>query len=48
MSVANTFYIFAKKQIRGVCLHFIPESYKGSPELYSDITFEKDRTFKEE
>jgi hypothetical protein len=38
----------AKKHIRGVRLHFIPESYKGSPELYSDITFEKDRTFKEE
>ena len=35
----------AKKHIRGVRLHFIPESYKGSPELYSDITFEKDRTF---
>ena len=38
----------AKKHIRGVRLHFIPESYKGSPELYSDITFEKDKTFKEE
>ena len=38
----------AKKHIRGVRLHFIPESYKGSPELYSDITFERDRTFKEE
>lgn len=32
----------AKKHIRGVRLHFIPESYKGSPELYQDITFEKD------
>lgn len=31
----------AKKHIRGVRLHFIPESYKGSPELYKDITFEK-------
>ena len=38
----------AKKHIRGVRLHFIPESYKGSPELYKDITFEKDKTFKEE
>ena len=38
----------AKKHIRGVRLHFIPESYKGSPELYSDIKFERDRTFKEE
>ena len=31
----------AKKHIRGVRLHFIPESYKGSPELYKDITFER-------
>ena len=31
----------AKKHIRGVRLHFIPESDKGSPELYKDITFEK-------
>ena len=38
----------ANKHIRGVRLHFIPESYKGSPELYSDITFERNRTFKEE
>ena len=38
----------AKKHIRGVRLHFIPESENGSPELYKDITFEKDRTFKEE
>ena len=38
----------SNKHIRGVRLHFIPESYKGSPELYSNITFEKDRTFKEE
>lgn len=28
--------------IRGVRLHFIPESYNGSQELYQDITFEKD------
>ena len=32
----------AKKHIRGVRLHFIPESYNGSQELYQDITFEKD------
>ena len=38
----------AKKHIRGVRLHFIPESENGSPELYKDITFEKDKTFKEE
>ena len=38
----------AKKHIRGVRLHFIPESYKGSPELYKDITFEKDRNYLEE
>ena len=38
----------AKKHIRGVRLHFIPESYKGSPELYKDITFEKDRNYVEE
>ena len=31
----------AQKHIRGVRLHFIPESYKGSPELYKDITFER-------
>ena len=35
----------AKKHIRGVRLHFIPESYKGTPELYQDITFEKDKTY---
>jgi len=33
----------AKKHIRGVRLHFIPESEKGSPELYKDIRFEKDK-----
>lgn len=31
----------AQKHIRGVRLHFIPESYKGSPELYKDISFER-------
>ena len=33
----------AKKHIRGVRLHFIPESENGSPELYKDITFEKEK-----
>jgi nucleoid DNA-binding protein len=31
----------AKNHIRGVRLHFIPESEGGSPELYKDITFER-------
>ena len=30
-----------KKHIRGVRLHFIPESENGSPELYRDISFER-------
>ncbi len=38
----------AKKHIRGVRLHFIPESQNGSPALYKDITFEKDKNFAEE
>lgn len=38
----------AKKHIRGVRLHFIPESDGGSPELYKDIRFERDRTYSEE
>ena len=33
----------AKKHIRSVRLHFIPESYKGSQELYKDIKFEKEK-----
>ena len=33
----------AKKHIRGVRLPFLPESENGSPELYKDITFEKDK-----
>ena len=33
----------AKKHIRGVRLHFLPESAKGKPKLYEDIKFEKDR-----
>ena len=37
----------AKKHIRGVRLHFLPESYEGHQELYEGITFEKDKHFKE-
>ena len=33
----------AKKHIRGVRLHFIPESYNGSQPLYHGITFERDK-----
>ena len=33
----------AKKHIRGVRLHFIPESQGGSPELYKDISFEREK-----
>ena len=32
-----------KKHIRGVRLHFIPESYNKSQPLYADLTFEKDK-----
>ena len=32
-----------KKHIKGVRLHFIPESDGGKPELYKDITFEKEK-----
>ena len=38
----------AKKHIRGVRLHFIPASEHGSPELYKDITFEKDKNYADE
>ncbi len=38
----------AKKHIRGVRLHFIPESYEGKQVLYEGVTYEKDKTFKEE
>ena len=31
----------ARKHIRGVRLHFLPESSKGKPELYQDIEFVK-------
>ena len=37
----------AKKHIRGVRLHFIPESYEGSQPLYEGITFEKDKNCNE-
>jgi hypothetical protein len=30
-----------RKHIRGVRLHFLPESYKGKPELYQDIEYVK-------
>ena len=38
----------ANKHIRGVRLHFIPESYEGTQALYEGITYEKDKTYKEE
>jgi predicted histone-like DNA-binding protein len=34
----------ASKHIRGVRLHFIPESVEGTQNLYAGITFEKDKT----
>ncbi|MBO7139955.1 MAG: hypothetical protein J6W19_05210, partial [Prevotella sp.] len=30
------------KHIRGVRLHFIPESKDGSPDLYKDLKFEQE------
>lgn len=38
----------ANKHIRGVRLHFLPESQNGSPELYKDLKFEKDKTSPED
>ena len=38
----------AKKHIRGVRLHFLPESQEGVQSLYEGITFEKDKNFVEE
>ena len=38
----------AKKHIRGVRLHFLPQSYEGHQELYEGITFEKDKLYNEE
>ena len=32
-----------QKHIKGVRLHFIPESYEGIQPLYEGITFEKDK-----
>ena len=32
-----------REHIRGVRLHFLPESSKGSPELYQNIEFERQR-----
>jgi hypothetical protein len=34
----------AKKHIRGVRLHFLPESYNGTQALYEGITYERDVT----
>ena len=31
-----------RKHIKGVRLHFIPESDKGKPELYKGIKFERE------
>lgn len=33
----------AKKHIRGVRLHFLPQSENGTQELYEGITFEKEK-----
>ena len=38
----------AKKHIRGVRLHFLPESYNGTQALYDGITYEKDKSYDEE
>ncbi len=32
-----------RKHIRGVRLHFLPESSKGKPELYKDIKFKREK-----
>ena len=34
---------FKPKHIRGVRLHFIPESHEGEQALYKDIKFEKEK-----
>ncbi len=36
-----------KKHIKGVRLHFIPESINGKQPLYNNIQFEKERQYKE-
>ena len=46
--VGNPKTFRVKKHIRGVRIHFLPESYEGTQALYDGITFEKDKTFKEE
>jgi hypothetical protein len=33
----------AKKHIRGVRLHFLPQSNDGSQELYENMSFEKEK-----
>ena len=38
----------AKKHIRGVRLHFLPQSSDGKQRLYEGITFEKDKLYTEE
>ena len=38
----------SRKHIRGVRLHFLPESYEGTQALYDGITFEKDKNFNDE
>jgi hypothetical protein len=42
--IGNRHDFSAKKHIRGVRLHFIPESENGSQPLYAGITFHKDKT----
>jgi len=37
-----------KKHIRGVRLHFIPESYEKSQPLYANLKFEKDKNIYKE
>lgn len=32
-----------RKHIRGVRLHFLPESERGKPELYQDLKFEREK-----
>jgi predicted histone-like DNA-binding protein len=32
-----------RKNIRGVRLHFLPESDQGKPELYQDLKFEREK-----
>ena len=42
--VVNSKTFRAKKHIRGVRLHFLPESYEGTQALYDGITFERDKS----